>query len=413
MPLVTSGQISLNDMHVEVGGTSATECSLNDADIRGLIGKSSAAQSGFNEFYGASSTSYIVLAPAAGTYTTFDDGDFRYYVFSGATNTAPNLTSLGDSGSNGEKLYFRMWGAGGGGGGGGQYAGADGGAGGYSSGYWIPTATGLLRIQVGSGGQGGENMNNGYPVIDGGAGGQPSGISSTNLEGGAGGAGYGADSSSEVGGGGGGGGGTRFRTNWSTGSPASPTFEVWVGAGGGGGGSDQSASGAPTAGGSGGAGSTSNSTGLDASTIGNSGGGGGATSSTGGTGGVVSGNGQSGQAGVLYHGGDGGTGPSNSYGGGGGGGAGYYGGGGGGTGGSSQAAGGGGGSGSNSGSVTLTAALRRSYGNRNAVQSNAVGFVSGASAGGLKGPQTLGAPATTRAGTGGSGCVVLYHKFQN
>ena len=41
-------------MHVEVGGTSNTTCSLNDSDIRGLIGKASGATSSFDQFYGAS-----------------------------------------------------------------------------------------------------------------------------------------------------------------------------------------------------------------------------------------------------------------------------------------------------------------------------------------------------------------------
>lgn len=44
MPLQTSGAISLNDIHVEAGGTSGTQASINDADIRALIGKSSGAQ---------------------------------------------------------------------------------------------------------------------------------------------------------------------------------------------------------------------------------------------------------------------------------------------------------------------------------------------------------------------------------
>ena len=34
MALQTSGSISLNDMHIEVGGTSGTTVSLNDSDIR-------------------------------------------------------------------------------------------------------------------------------------------------------------------------------------------------------------------------------------------------------------------------------------------------------------------------------------------------------------------------------------------
>lgn len=36
MTLQTSGAISLNEIHVEVGGTSGTQCSLDDSDIRGI-----------------------------------------------------------------------------------------------------------------------------------------------------------------------------------------------------------------------------------------------------------------------------------------------------------------------------------------------------------------------------------------
>ena len=55
MALQTSGQISLNDIHVEVGGNTGTEVSLNDSDVRGLLGKASGAQNAINEYYGASS----------------------------------------------------------------------------------------------------------------------------------------------------------------------------------------------------------------------------------------------------------------------------------------------------------------------------------------------------------------------
>ena len=54
MALQTSGQISLNDIHVEAGGSSGTQASINDADIRGLISKGSGVQMSFNEWYGAS-----------------------------------------------------------------------------------------------------------------------------------------------------------------------------------------------------------------------------------------------------------------------------------------------------------------------------------------------------------------------
>lgn len=60
MALPASGTISLNDIHIEVGGASSTQCSINDSDIRGLIGKTSGAQSSFSEFYGASNTSVSV-----------------------------------------------------------------------------------------------------------------------------------------------------------------------------------------------------------------------------------------------------------------------------------------------------------------------------------------------------------------
>jgi hypothetical protein len=71
MALQSSGQISLNDLHVEAGGSSGSECSFNDSDIRDLIDKSSGAQSAMNEFYGASS----VTAPVwNGSTYTFDLG---------------------------------------------------------------------------------------------------------------------------------------------------------------------------------------------------------------------------------------------------------------------------------------------------------------------------------------------------
>ncbi len=56
MPLTGSGAISLNEMHVEAGGSSGTECSLNDSDIRGLISKSAGATMSFNEWYNAASS---------------------------------------------------------------------------------------------------------------------------------------------------------------------------------------------------------------------------------------------------------------------------------------------------------------------------------------------------------------------
>jgi hypothetical protein len=61
MALQTSGAISLNQIHIEAGGTSGTTVSFNDSDIRGLTpasGKTISTVSGsaidFADFYGAS-----------------------------------------------------------------------------------------------------------------------------------------------------------------------------------------------------------------------------------------------------------------------------------------------------------------------------------------------------------------------
>ena len=86
MALPSSGQITLNQMHGEAGGTSGTQCSINDADIRALIGKASGATMSFNEWYGASagndtadmtagSTSVGGKYPA--TYYGYDDGSLN------------------------------------------------------------------------------------------------------------------------------------------------------------------------------------------------------------------------------------------------------------------------------------------------------------------------------------------------
>ena len=55
MALQTTGAISLNDMHIEVGGTSGTTCSLNDPDIRALISVDGNTNQSIQQYYGKSS----------------------------------------------------------------------------------------------------------------------------------------------------------------------------------------------------------------------------------------------------------------------------------------------------------------------------------------------------------------------
>ena len=69
MALPSSGAINLNEIHVEAGGSSETSCFINDSDIRGLIGKSSAAQMDFADWYGASNDPRTTLSGSAALST--------------------------------------------------------------------------------------------------------------------------------------------------------------------------------------------------------------------------------------------------------------------------------------------------------------------------------------------------------
>lgn len=61
MALQTSGAISLDDIHVEAGGTSGTTASSNDVDIRFLIGKLPFVSQSFSEYYGASAGTVVTV----------------------------------------------------------------------------------------------------------------------------------------------------------------------------------------------------------------------------------------------------------------------------------------------------------------------------------------------------------------
>jgi hypothetical protein len=75
MALQSNGYITLNQIHQEAGGSSGSLCSMNDSDIRALIGKGSGVQSSMSEWYGASST---ITA----------SGNNLYYVLDATTNAA-------------------------------------------------------------------------------------------------------------------------------------------------------------------------------------------------------------------------------------------------------------------------------------------------------------------------------------
>jgi len=74
MTTPTSGAISLNQLHVEAGGTSGSSVSLNDSDVRRLKDGSSGASSTFSSFY--NKTRYLVTC-AQGTNGTFNATGFK------------------------------------------------------------------------------------------------------------------------------------------------------------------------------------------------------------------------------------------------------------------------------------------------------------------------------------------------
>ena len=94
MALQTSGAISLNEIHIEAGGSSGTQVSMNDSDVRDLIGKSSATQMSFNEWYGASATQAFTTIKAGYVFQTFTGsrGSTQYGFNAGfnADNSAPS-----------------------------------------------------------------------------------------------------------------------------------------------------------------------------------------------------------------------------------------------------------------------------------------------------------------------------------
>jgi len=96
MALQTSGAISLNQIHIEAGGSSGTACTINDSDIRGLIGKASGVAMSFNEWFGASAyldTQTVTVGFAqASLYTTGGYGVFH----TGFNDNTPNIGTISD-----------------------------------------------------------------------------------------------------------------------------------------------------------------------------------------------------------------------------------------------------------------------------------------------------------------------------
>jgi len=60
MALPTSGTITLDEIHIEAGGTTSTLATINDVDIRALIGKAAGVEMSFDEWYAVAAQSFTV-----------------------------------------------------------------------------------------------------------------------------------------------------------------------------------------------------------------------------------------------------------------------------------------------------------------------------------------------------------------
>lgn len=68
MPLPSSGTLSLNQIHIEVGGSSGSQCSLGDSDISSLIGYGTSQQKSISNYYGASAGPTLQYTSYGTTY---------------------------------------------------------------------------------------------------------------------------------------------------------------------------------------------------------------------------------------------------------------------------------------------------------------------------------------------------------
>ena len=100
MALPSSGAISLNEIHVEAGGSSGTTCSMNDADILDIKDFSSNTARGLNAWYGAKAKWIITMTTGQTTVVTAGS-DYvagnteRYRGYNGSSGTRPSGTTYG------------------------------------------------------------------------------------------------------------------------------------------------------------------------------------------------------------------------------------------------------------------------------------------------------------------------------
>lgn len=103
MTLATSGALSLNQIHVEAGGSSGATCSLNDTDIRNLVeasGKTINNTQGtavdFDDFYGAAVIDLTASGTSGTKTTTTGSGKSAVtFVYNGIGTTFSSAAPMG------------------------------------------------------------------------------------------------------------------------------------------------------------------------------------------------------------------------------------------------------------------------------------------------------------------------------
>lgn len=102
MAITASGAISLNDLHVEAGGTSGTTCSFNDADIRDILEKSSGASHSLGDYYskkapftGSGTVGATNVYSAGSEYVAASNVRYRGYNSNTYNSNYPSGTAYG------------------------------------------------------------------------------------------------------------------------------------------------------------------------------------------------------------------------------------------------------------------------------------------------------------------------------
>ena len=94
MALPSSGAISLNQIHIEAGGSTGTLCTINDSDIRGLILSNSEAEMSFDDWYGTGYVDSQTVTVGVSTGSYAGQYGFSNFIYDG------NMGSISDGTCN-------------------------------------------------------------------------------------------------------------------------------------------------------------------------------------------------------------------------------------------------------------------------------------------------------------------------